>query len=123
MIIVIRNNEQPCISLDLSKNFVFRVIETSVKLVPKQNKIGILSINSNLIDISSRNSIASVITLPLDGKKSWYHSNSIVPFYKLSLKNFEYISFEFCDLFDQTTILVEQFYIKLEIKEANDRLQ
>ena len=127
MIIVLRNNEKPNILLRNDSNYEFGVIQASFKIempIIKNLKFGVMSIKSNLINISTANVCQSVITIPLDAKKTWFHANpSHVSYQCLDLKNFEFVSFEIVDLFSDTIIPVSSFFIQLEVREVHDRIQ
>ena len=131
MIVVIKNNDKPKIKLKNNSDYEFAVIQASFKIemsVAKSLKFGIISIKSNLINSSTANVYQSIVTIPVDAKKTWYHANlSHVSYHCLDLKNLEFSSFEVVDFFSDTQIPIASFFLKLEIRELkrdfDDRLQ
>lgn len=131
MIVVIKNNDRPKIKLKNNSDYELAVIQASFKIdmsVAKTLKFGILSIKSNLINSSTANVYQSIVTIPVDAKKTWYHANlSHVSYHCLDLKNLEFSSFEVVDFFSDTKIPIASFFLKLEIREStrdlDDRLQ
>ena len=131
MIIVIKNNYKPKIKLHNDLKYEFSVIQASFKVdmsVAKHLKSGILSINCNLINSTTANVYQSIVTIPVDVKKTWYHASpSFATFHFLDLKDLEFCSFEVVDFFSDTRIAISSFFIKLDIREVSsdfdDRLQ
>ena len=123
MIIVIRNDEAPKLKLDSDRTYEVAVIEMSFKTTIKQSNISLLSLQTNLIDVSTANRYQTIETIAVDARKLWYHSkNHFLCFHKLRLLNLEFVSFSVFDFFEDTPISIENFYIKLEIREINDRV-
>ena len=86
--------------------------------VGKTLKFGIISIKSNLINSSTANVYQSIVTIPVDAKKTWFHANSSnVSYHCLDLKNLEFSSFEVVDFFSDTHSPISSFFLKLEIRE------
>ena len=131
MIVVIKNNDKPKIKFKNNLNYELAVIQASFKIdmsVAKHLKFGIISIKSNLINSSTANVYQSIVTIPVDAKKTWYHANlSHVSYHSLGLKNLEFSSFEVVDFFSDTQIPIASFFLKLEIRESkrdiDDRFQ
>ena len=122
MIIVIRNDEAPKLKLDSDRTYEVAVIEMSFKTTIKQSNISLLSLQTNLIDVSTANRYQTIETIAVDARKLWYHSKKhLLCFHKLRLLNLEFVSFSVFDFFEDTPISIENFYIKLEIREINDR--
>ena len=131
MIVVIKNNDRPKIKLKNNSDYELAVIQASFKIdmsVAKTLKFGIISIKSNLINSSTANPYQSIVTIPLDAKKTWYHANpSFANFHCLDLKNLEFCSFQVVDFFSDARIEISSFFLKLDIREVSsnfdDRLQ
>ena len=122
MIIVIRNDEAPKLKLDPDRTYEVAVIEMSFKTTLKQSNTTLLSLQTNLIDVSTANRYQTIETIAVDARKLWYHSKKhFLCFHKLRLLNLEFVSFSVFDFFEDTPISIENFYIKLEIREINDR--
>ena len=122
MIIVIRNDEAPKLKLDPDRTYGVAVIEMSFKTIVKQSNTALLSLQTNLIDVSTANRYQTIETIAVDGRKLWYHSKKhFLCFHKLRLLNLEFVSFSVFDFFEDTPVSIENFYIKLEIREINDR--
>ena len=108
----------PRLSLDRRFNYRVGVRHLNFSFMDKSQDFGLnelLSLSSNIVDLSIRNPLQSLLTFGYDVSPVKNLKPSIVSYYPVQLYELEDASFSIRSYFDEKEIKLKQIFINLEI--------